>query len=260
VIDLHTHLMPGVDDGSPTVEASLPVLERFARDGVTTVVCTPHLMATEAARIDTSRHDAAFEALRAAAPAVPKLERGWEIMLDAPGIDLHAPTLGLAGSIAVLVEFPRMNVPAGSSAELARLANGGLIPVLAHPERYWGCTPERIAEWRRAGAVIQLDAAMLLSQGPIGKLARAMLERGMVDVIASDNHGDVRSLGAARRWLDEMGAEEQTALLTRVNGERLLAGERPLPVPPMKHLTSGLLSRFKSLLLGGRKTSVRRAT
>jgi protein-tyrosine phosphatase len=252
VIDLHTHLMPGVDDGSPSVEASLPVLERFARDGVTTVVCTPHLMATEAERFDTSRHDAAFAELQAAAPAVPTLARGWEIMLDAPGIHLRAPELGLAGSTAILVEFPRMNVPAQASAELARIANSGLIPVLAHPERYWRCTPERIEEWRAAGAVIQLDAAMLLSEGSIGKLARAMLERGLADVIASDNHGDVRSLGVARRWLDEMGAEEQTAFLTRVNAERLLAGERPLPVPPMKHLTSGMLGRLKGMLLGGR--------
>ncbi|HSJ62625.1 MAG TPA: CpsB/CapC family capsule biosynthesis tyrosine phosphatase [Gemmatimonadaceae bacterium] len=250
MIDIHTHLMPGVDDGARTVEASLQVLERFARSGVTTVVCTPHLLATDAEALDTGGYDEAFGLLVAAAPPVPALERGWEIMLDAPGVDLHDPRLGLAGSRSVLVEFPRMNVPAGATAELRRIANGGLIPVLAHPERYWGCTPQRIDEWRAAGAVIQMDAAMLLGNGPVGKLARAMLERGQVDVIASDNHGDVRSLGAARRWLEEMGAEEQTSLLTRANAERLLASERPLPVPPMPRLTSGVLGRLKSLLLG----------
>lgn len=250
MIDLHTHLMPGVDDGSRSVETSLAVLQRFARDGVTVVVCTPHLMATEAARLDTSRHDDAFAALSAAAPPVPALKRGWEIMLDAPGIDLRDSRLGLDGSTAVLVEFPRMNVPAGSTAELRRLANSGLIPVVAHPERYWGCTAQQVAAWRSVGAAIQLDAAMLLSEGPVGKLARTMLERGLVDVIASDNHGDVRSLGAARRWLEEMRAEEQTGLLTRSNAERLLAGERPHPVPPLPRLSSSMLSRFKSLLLG----------
>jgi protein-tyrosine phosphatase len=250
VIDLHTHLMPGVDDGSRSVEASLKVLQRFAHDGVTVVVCTPHLMATEASRLDTTRYDDAFAALIAAAPEVPDLRRGWEIMLDAPGMDLRAPHLGLDGSIAILVEFPRMNVPAGATTELRRIAASGLIPVLAHPERYWGCTAQQIEEWRSAGAAIQLDAAMLLSNGPVGKLARTMLERGLVHVIASDNHGDVRSLGAARRWLEEMRAEEQTSLLTRVNGERLLAGQRPLPVPPLPRLSSGMLSRFKTLLLG----------
>jgi protein-tyrosine phosphatase len=250
VIDLHTHLMPGVDDGSRSVETSVTVLQRFARDGVTVVVCTPHLMATEAAWLDTTRYDDAFDALVAAAPTTPELKRGWEIMLDAPGVDLRAPHLGLDGSTAVLVEFPRMNVPAGSTAELRRLASSGLIPIVAHPERYWGCTAQQVEEWRTAGAAIQLDAAMLLSDGPVGKLARTLLERGLVDVIASDNHGDIRSLGAARRWLEEMRAGEQTSLLTRVNGERMLAGQRPLPVPPLQRLTSGMLSRFKSLLLG----------
>lgn len=242
--------MPGVDDGSRSIEASLAVLQRFARDGVAVVICTPHLMATQAGRIDTTRYDEAFAALKAAAPAVPELRRGWEIMLDAPNTDLTDSSLGLGGSRAVLVEFPRMNVPAGASLELKRLSTSGLIPVLAHPERYWGCTVQQVEEWRMAGAAIQLDAAMLASSGPAGKLARTMLERGLVDVIASDNHGDIRSLGAARRWLTELRATEQLELLTRVNPERLLSGERPVPVPPITRLTSGMLSRFKSLLLG----------
>ena len=242
--------MPGVDDGARTVETSLKVLERFANDGVTVVVCTPHLNATEADRIDFTRYDDAFELLLASAPAVPRLERGWEIMLDAPGMDLHAPHLGLGGSRALLVEFPRMNVPSGASAELQRLSVGGLLPVLAHPERYWGCSVEQVDAWRKAGAIIQLDAAMLLSEGPVGRVARRMLERGMVDVIASDNHGDVRSLGVARAWLEEMRAHDQLSLLTRVNAERILAGQRPLLVPPMPQLTGGMLGRLKSLLLG----------
>lgn len=250
MIDLHTHLIPGVDDGARTVETSLKVLERFANDGVTVVVCTPHLNATEADRIDFARYDEAFELLLASAPAVPRLERGWEIMLDAPGMDLRAPHLGLGGSRSRLVEFPRMNVPSGAAAELQRISVSGLLPVLAHPERYWGCSVEQVDAWRKAGAIIQLDAAMLLSEGPVGRVARQMLERGMVDVIASDNHGDVRSLGVARTWLEEMRADDQLSLLTRVNAERILAGHRPLLVPPMPQLTGGMLGRLKSLLLG----------
>lgn len=241
--------MPGVDDGSPSVEKSLPVLARFAAEGVTTVVCTPHLLATDAVALDRAPYDAAFAALVAAAPSTPTLTRGWEIMLDAPGTDLSGEDLGLGGSRTLLVEFPRLNVPAGSTAELARIAKAGRIPLVAHPERYWGCTTQQVAEWRNAGASIQLDAAMLLSGGRVGKLARELLEQGLVDVIASDNHGDVRSLGVAARWLLEMNAEEHAGLLTRVNGERLLAGEWPLPVPPLPRLTSGWLGRLKSLLL-----------
>ncbi|MDQ3697291.1 MAG: hypothetical protein M3373_04605, partial [Gemmatimonadota bacterium] len=251
-IDIHTHLLPGVDDGSTALEQSLPVLERFGREGVEVVVCTPHLLATDADRVDDERYAAIFDELVAAAPAAPRLLRGWEIMLDAPGIDLDGPHLGLGGSSAVLVEFPRLNVPASASQELFRIRSSGRVPVLAHPERYWGCSPERVAEWRRAGAVIQLDGTMLLAGGPIGKLARALLEQGLVDCIASDNHGDIRSLAMARRWLQELGAAEHAALLTRTNADRLLRDEPVLPVAPLPRLERGMLMRFKQLLLGRR--------
>lgn len=252
MIDIHSHLLPGVDDGSPSAEVSLRVLDRFGRDGVELLVCTPHLLATDADRVDDAYYAAVMDDLVRLAPARPALLRGWEIMLDAPGVDLRAPHLGLGGSSAILVEFPRMNVPAGAAQELFRIRSSGRVPVLAHPERYWGCTPARVAEWKRAGAVIQLDGAMLLAGGPVGKLARALLEQGLVDCIASDNHGDVRSLAAARRWLEEAGAPEHAELLTRANAERLLRDERTIPVPPLPPAARGMLARFKELLLGRR--------
>lgn len=252
MIDIHCHLLPGVDDGSPAIEATLPVLERFAAEGVEVLVCTPHLRASEAVTIDDARYAAIFEDLVSNARRSPKLERGWEIMLDVPEADLRPAHLGLAGSTARLVEFPRMNVPAGASRELFRLRMSGVVPVLAHPERYWGATTQLVLEWRNAGAAIQLDSAMVLSGGGTGKLARALLEEGLVDCIASDNHGDVRSLGVARRWLEELGATEQAQLLTSTNAGRLLAGEAVIPVSPLVPIEKGMVSRFKELLLGRR--------
>jgi protein-tyrosine phosphatase len=252
VIDIHSHLIPGVDDGARTLGESLPVLERFGRDGVEVVVCTPHLLATDAQRVDDARYAAVFDELVRHAPARPRLLRGWEIMLDAPGQDLTGAHLGLGGSNALLVEFPRLNVPARATQELFRIRGSGRVPVVAHPERYWGCTAERVAEWRGAGAAIQLDAAMMLSGGPVGRLARTLLERGLVDCIASDNHGDVRALLPARRWLEEAGAAEQAELLTRANAERLLAGQPTIPVAPLERIERGMLARFRELLLGRR--------
>jgi protein-tyrosine phosphatase len=98
--------------------------------------------------------------------------------------------------------------------------------------------------------VIQVDAAALLGSGKMSKQARALLEAGLVDCIASDNHGDSRSLASARRWLMEVGTEEQADLLTRVNAERLLAGLSMLPVPPLPRIDSGMLSRLRDLILG----------
>jgi len=241
-----------VDDGSPSVAASVSVLERFGRDGVDVLVCTPHLRATDAAHAPVDRYLAILEDLRAHAPERPRLEPGWEIMLDAPGIDLRAPELHLAGSDAALVEFPRMNVPPGAAHELLRIRMSGVVPVLAHPERYQGATLDRVYEWRSVGAVIQIDAVMLFGNAPMSRLARGMLEEGMADCIASDNHGDTRSLVAARRWLEEAGAPEQAQLLTHVNAERLLSGQPLIPVAPVPHIETGMLGRLRDLFFGRR--------
>ncbi len=262
MIDIHTHLLPGVDDGSPSVDVSTRVLTRMGCDGVSVLVCTPHLRATEAAQTGPGTHADVFASLVQHAPERPRLLRGYEIMLDAPGIDLRAPHLHLGGSSAVLVEFPRMQVPVGSAKELLRLRLSGVVPVLAHPERYHGCTVEMVEEWRGVGAVIQTDTAVLLGSGGSSALARTLLERGLVDCLSSDNHGDHRSLAQAAQWLREMDAGEHARMLTHVNAERLLTGQPILPVAPLPALDRGMLARLRDLLLGrGRtgRTKARRA-
>ena len=251
MIDIHTHLLPGVDDGSPSPDVSIPVLERFATDGVQLVVCTPHLDASRAAQAPYERHQEILAALRARAAVSPELRLGWEIMLDTPGVDLRDHRFGLGGSSAVLVEFPRMMVPPNAADELFRLRMSGIVPVLAHPERYWGCTTGRVEEWRRVGAVIQMDVAGLFASGPQAALAASMLEEGLVDVLASDTHGDSRALLPAQQWLLEIGAREAADLLTRRNAAHLLA-DRPLEPVPAIERRRGMFGRLKELLLGSR--------
>lgn len=247
MIDIHSHLLPGVDDGSPSIDVSVPVLERFANDGVTVVVCTPHLNSSQLASAPYARHVEILAELRRAAPAVPELRLGWEIMLDEPGADLTSHDLTLGDSRALLVEFTRGGLPRGATSELRRISRSGRTAVLAHPERYFGCTLELVREWRSLGVVIQTDASVLMGRGVPAELARGMLAEGLIDILASDNHGDNRSLGAARDWLMERGGEEQVALLTHTNAELLLGDEDPIPVPPLR---PGLLGRVKRLFGG----------
>ena len=252
MIDIHSHLLPGVDDGSPSLDVTVGVLRRFRDQGVQTVVCTPHLAASEAPRVPQADYARRFEALQAGAPPDgPALKLGFEIMLDVPGVDLTAPHLALGGSTAVLVEFPRPSLPAGAGDELHRLRMSGVVPVVAHPERYRGCTLDAVRQWRRAGAVIQTDGMMLLGRGAAAQLAREMLAQGLVDCVASDNHGDGRSLAGVRRWLEELGAREAARLLTKINPERVLTDDPPLPVPPV-HVSRGPLARLRELLRGHR--------
>lgn len=249
MIDIHSHLLPGVDDGSRSIEMSLPVLERFASDGVECIVLTPHLVASKASSAPYERHLEILAGLQAAMSRGPELRLGWEIMLDEPNADLRASHLGLGGSRALLVEFPRTSVPAGAAGELFRIRSHGNVPVLAHPERYWGCTVEKVAEWRAAGAVIQMDTAGLIGKGSIATVSRALLEAGVVDLFASDNHGDSRSLATARAWLLEVATPEHADLLTRTNAARLLAGEPLVPVPPLPP-RRGIFGRLRELFLG----------
>ncbi len=248
MIDLHSHLLPGVDDGAASVEQSVGVLEGFVADGVKVLACTPHLLASQAATAPVDAYRERMAELRAAAPPGIDLRLGWEIMLDLPGADLALPHLAIEGSRAVLVEFARTAVPNRGMEELFRLRMSGVVPMLAHPERYWGCSTAQVAEWRRVGAVIQTDTAILLDRGTMGRLAHAMLAAGQIDLLASDNHGDRRSLRAAAVWLEEVGAREHAELLTRENPRRVLAGEPTLPVPPLKP-SRGPLSRLRDLLL-----------
>ena len=253
MIDLHTHLLPGVDDGSPTAAHSATILRRMQGEGVQTVVCTPHLRASEALDAPVTEHARLHEELRTIAPPEVRLLTGFEIMLDQPGLDLTSPALALGGSVARLVEFPRRGLPAGATEELLRLRMSGVLPVVAHPERYSGCTIETLGVWRELGAVMQADGMALLGAGPMAEFAREALAEGFVDVLASDNHGDRRSLATARDWLGEIGASEQARLLTEENPRRLLAGNALLPVPPIR-FRRGVFDRLRELVFGGRSS------
>lgn len=247
MIDIHTHLLPGVDDGSPNADHSALVIDRLHREGVRGIVCTPHLNASRAAAAPFQQHSALLARLRETAPVGLVLYPGFEIMLDAGAFELSDERLGLGGSRARLVEFPRRGLPADATELLMRVRSQGLIPVVAHPERYLGCTTDTIAAWRELGVVIQCDAMALLGAGPMAEFARTMLGAGQVDILASDNHGDRRSLATAVLWLTEMGAERHAGILTTENPALLLAGAPLRSVPPVSW-PRGVFDRLRELI------------
>jgi protein-tyrosine phosphatase len=249
VIDLHSHLLPAVDDGARTVGQAVATLREMARNGVTGVCLTPHLLASRADEGVPSRHDSAFEQLRAAAPASPALHRGAEVMLDRPlGEGAAAnPSVRLGGTRYILVEFPRMVAGAAVSSALAHVVSLGLLPVLAHPERYTSCSVPAVERWRRVGAFMQVDATTLLSPRGRGERARQLIATGLADILAADNHGDTRMLAAGRRMIEEHGGDVQAELLTRHNPAAILADQPMRLVEPLE-LKTTLLERLRRLL------------
>ena len=227
MIDIHSHLLPGLDDGSRSLEQSVAVLRQMVRDGVTGLVLTPHLKASEinaGAEPAIAQRDAALERLRRHCPAALSLYPGFEIMLDQPLSPLAVGDrrLSLAGSRYYLVEFPVSVVGQFAGPVLRDIARVGLVPVLAHPERYDACSPAAVREWRDAGARMQVDARALGRPTIRGHRARQLVGGGLADVIAADNHGDGRSLLAAVEFLRQRTrslsvAEEALRLLTHLN-------------------------------------------
>ena len=247
MIDIHTHLLPAVDDGSPNADHSALVIARMQREGVTAIVCTPHLNASRAASAPFDEHAVLLAHLRRVVPEDVELYHGFEIMLDTSEIELLDERLGLGGSHARLVEFPRRALPPEATDQLQYIRSQGLVPVVAHPERYHGCTTDTIARWRQLGAVIQCDAMALLGGGPMTDFAREMLAEGHVDILASDNHGDRRSLATAVAWLTEIGAADQAAVLTADN-PRLLLNDQPLRIVPPVAFNRGVFERLRELI------------
>ena len=248
MIDLHCHLLPGVDDGSKSVDRSVSVLRRMAEHGITAVCLTPHFEASRAEHGIPAAHDEAFESLRPAAPAVVALHRGVELMLDRPFPPAAAADrrLTLGGSRFLLVEFSTFIASTAARNALAHLARLGLVPVLAHPERYASCTPAVVADWKGAGALMQVDATTVFTPGVRGARARALLAEGLADIMAADNHGDGRLISTAFQALSEQGAVEQADLLLRANPAAILADGKPAPVEPFT-LKQSLLSRLRQL-------------
>ena len=225
------------------------VIARMYGEGVRGIACTPHLNASKAASAPFDHHDALLAHLRTLAPRDLALYAGFEIMLDTSTFDLSDSRFGLNASRARLVEFPRRGLPPQATEQLLHIRGQGCVPVVAHPERYQGCTIETIISWRELGAVMACDAMALLGGGQMTEFARAMLSAGLVDILASDNHGDRRTLSTAMMLLAEFGAESQAKLLTTENPARLLSGEELEPVPPVS-FQRGVFDRLREMIFG----------
>jgi protein-tyrosine phosphatase len=254
VIDLHCHLLPNIDDGSRSAERSAAVLAEFATAGVTDVILTPHLAASA---ISTGgdqaveRRAQALEVLKRRAPSQVGLSLGFEIMLDQPMpvLALGDRRFSLAESRYYLVEFPLSIVAQFATAVLGQMTRSGVIPIVAHPERYQSCSPAVVADWRQAGAKIQVDATTLTRPHLRGRRARALVEQGLADVLAADNHGDYRSLRTAVEYLTSRGAALTASRLTTDNPGAVLSGGEMQPVGPVV-LPQGLGERIAKLFGG----------
>ena len=239
MIDLHSHILPGLDDGAQTIEQSRELARTAAAEGVTVIAATPHVRAdypTPPAEMERGvqelRRDFRDQSIEVEVLYGGELDLHRLTLLDDD--DLRRFTLAQNGRYA-LVEFPYSGWPLSVEAAVWSLHSLGIEPVFAHPERNRTVQerPERLARLLQVGGAVQVTAASL--DGRIGRSARATAERllrmGIVHVIASDAHTpEVREAGLARA-AEAVGDRGLARFLTEEAPAAIVAGDA-LPDPP----------------------------
>ncbi len=240
MIDLHSHILPGLDDGPQSLEGALELARAAVDDGIQLMAATPHVRDDYPTTPDEM--ETAVERLRGelADAEIPlELRPGGELALDR--LELAPDDLrrfGLGGSANhLLVETPYFGWPLDLEAQLFRLHTAGFTPVLAHPERNAEVQADptgRLAPLVRSGTLVQLTAASI--DGRLGRKPRAasarILELELAHLIASDAHAPtIRAVGM-KAAAEAVGDDALARWLTWDVPAAMLAGteipERPL--------------------------------
>jgi protein-tyrosine phosphatase len=240
VIDLHSHILPGLDDGVESFSAAVELARSAVADGVRVVAATPHVRDDYPTSADDMEQ--VLERTRAALSAedVPlELLPGGEIALDRlPQLadeELRRFTIG-GSTQSLLLEFPYTGWPLSLEQTVFELRLRGFRPVLAHPERNdeVQVDPDRVARLVETGVLIQLTAASL--DGRLGRRTSAtafrLLELGYAHLIASDAHApSVRQVGMSAAAA-AVGASELARWLT-LDVPRAILDDEPLAERPL---------------------------
>lgn len=244
-VDIHCHVLPGVDDGATDIDMSLAMLRNAVDEGLRQVIVTPHYQAgdeTERLR----RHERTFADLVSAVTAegLPidlrlGVEMGFRFGLEHVAAD---PAARLAGGSYVLVDLPPGPLSPGLEQAFFGLRTAGWRPILAHPERHRELArhPERIQRLQEQDLLLQVNAGSLIGQFGRRAMAAAtwLVEGGWADFVASDGH-DLRkrrmSIHAAADRLHDLVGKERTRQLICDNPACVLTSA---PIEPFRPAVS----------------------
>ncbi|HXN22695.1 MAG TPA: CpsB/CapC family capsule biosynthesis tyrosine phosphatase [Candidatus Dormibacteraeota bacterium] len=239
MVDIHCHLLPGVDDGASTLDESLQMAEAAIAEGITHIVATPH-----------SSDDFVFDAQRVRSLRNEVQARIGPRLTLATGCDFHLNLKNLEdvekypGKYTInqknylLVEFNEFAIPPSMDEKLHDLQLAGLSPIITHPERNWIiCSqPSRLAGWVQRGFYVQVTAAALTGGfGPTAqRYADDWIDQGLVHFVASDAHNVKRRPLTLRPAYEVVEARcgKEIALALLVQNPLAAFEGRPLPFTP----------------------------
>jgi protein-tyrosine phosphatase len=233
-VDLHSHVLYGLDDGAQDEAAALAMLDGLATLGVTDQCVTPHQKAGQYLP-SWDRIEATLAAVEGARkPGHPALRLGAENMWD----DVFIKRLAgdeiprYHGSLAFLVEIPPQLMPPGMIDQLFKLRIKRMVPVLAHPERYhalWDDDDLARSLRRVCAFVVDLGAVAGFHGRRETRAARHLLETGLACGVTTDAHqlGDLQQAAAGLAWIEKKLGHAAVVRLFDHAPRTILAGELP---------------------------------
>lgn len=258
MIDIHTHILPGLDDGAQDLEAALLMARAAAADGIDRIIATPHVISGS---FDYSREQilTAVKELNAEITArqIPvQILPGGEYRLEAdlPARLQAGDVLTLNDSRAyLLVELPSSLLPPDYERFIYDIQVQGIIPIIAHPERNKVImkNPAILKKLTDRGIMAQLTSASVTGEfgKEIQKCSRQLIEQGSVQFLASDGHSHEGrrslNLSAACDAVKKPYGDEYARILVEENPSRLINGRdlRPQPQPTKPSFINRLLGR-----------------
>jgi protein-tyrosine phosphatase len=232
MIDIHSHVVWGLDDGAADMETSLVMLRAAAESGTTDIVATPHSNAEF--KYEAELLEERMRQLAAETGGKPRIHRGCDLHLSFDNIDEVVQRPGkytINGKQYLLVECPDFHVGKHMEAVLQRLIDSGIVPIVTHPERNPVLQQKlsRVGEWVELGCLVQVTALSIC--GGFGRtacgVAGRLLEQGLVHVVASDAHDPEHRharLDDAYKIVKERYGEEEADILFTHNPQAIIEG------------------------------------
>lgn len=253
MIDLHCHILPGIDDGPPTMEDTLALARAQVEAGVTRVTATPHVSwdnPTSGERMvaGVAEVNEALEREGVPLEVVAGGELAMTRVVDLPDGEVDAFRLG--GGPWLLVESPLTPAATGFEHVLYQLQSRGHRIVLAHPERCpsFQREPERLEALVGAGTLTSITAGALVGRfgSTVERYARRIVHEGLVHNVASDAHDTRRRPPGMREAIEEAGFGEHAGWWCEEVPAAILAGwEIPPGPPPPPAPRRGLAGLFR---------------